>query len=110
MDCARPASIGLLVRLKLLLGRPRRLFLNVFRPGYVRRQLARRRGQCHRCGTCCNLGLRCPSLEFDGDGQAGCAIYDRRRSPNCRTFPIDERDLADRDVLSPHKPCGFWFE
>jgi len=24
-------------------------------------------------------------------------------------FPIDERDLRDRDIVSPDHPCGFSF-
>jgi hypothetical protein len=24
-------------------------------------------------------------------------------------FPIDERDLRDRDIISPDHPCGFSF-
>lgn len=31
------------------------------------------------------------------------------RPMNCRVFPIDERDLADRDLLHPEAPCGFHF-
>jgi hypothetical protein len=25
------------------------------------------------------------------------------------TFPIDERDIRDRDIVNPHNPCGFSF-
>ena len=28
---------------------------------------------------------------------------------NCRLFPIDERDLRDRDLVAPGAPCGFHF-
>jgi hypothetical protein len=28
---------------------------------------------------------------------------------NCRVFPIDERDLADRDLVLPDRECGFSF-
>jgi hypothetical protein len=24
-------------------------------------------------------------------------------------FPIDERDIRDRDIVNPHDPCGFSF-
>ena len=27
----------------------------------------------------------------------------------CRLFPIDERDLRDRDIIAPDTPCGFSF-
>jgi hypothetical protein len=29
---------------------------------------------------------------------------------NCRVFPLDERDLAERDMIMPGQPCGFYFE
>ena len=102
-------SLALWPRLKLLWGRPRRLIYNWFRGDYVQKSLSRRKGQCQRCGACCQLGSRCPALFYE-KGLACCKVYDRRKSPNCRTFPIDERDLADRNVLLPQKPCGYAFE
>ncbi|MFW6162004.1 MAG: hypothetical protein ACODAJ_04495 [Planctomycetota bacterium] len=103
-----PATLTLRQKLKLLWGRPRRLFLGLFRPGYVRASHARRRGECRRCGACCQLAIRCPHMIYE-DGLGGCDKYDRRRPLNCQTFPIDERDLADRDLLAPHCPCGYHF-
>ena len=102
------AKLGLWTRLKLLWGRPRRLYLNLLRPRYVQASLARRRGECRRCGACCQMGVRCIHLEYDGDLSA-CKRYDKYRSPNCRNFPIDERDLAERDLVAPHTACGFHF-
>jgi len=99
---------GILAALRLLWGRPRRLFLNVFRPAYVRDSLARRAGECRRCGVCCRMGLRCRFLRYDG-ALAACERYGRYRTPNCRTFPIDERDLADRDLVDPVHACGYTF-
>jgi hypothetical protein len=55
------------------------------------------------------MGNRCRFLEFDADGLSGCRVYDKRLSPNCKTFPIDERDLADRDAIMPDRPCGYHF-
>ena len=96
------------VRLKLFCGSVRRLFVNVFRPGYVRASLAQRRGECRRCGACCQLVCRCCFFR-DDDGIPSCAIYDRYRFPNCSSFPVDGHDLADRDLISPDIPCGFWW-
>jgi len=96
------------VRLKLLCGSVRRLFVNVLRPGYVRASLAQRRGECRRCGACCQLVCRCCFFR-DDDGIPSCAIYDRYRFPNCSSFPVDGHDLADRDLISPDIPCGFWW-
>jgi hypothetical protein len=95
------------VRPRLLLGTARRLFLNVFRPGYVRASLARRLGECRRCGACCQLVCRCAFFR-DDDGMPSCTLY-AIRPPNCSNFPIDPRDLADRDLVSPSIPCGFWW-
>ena len=94
------------VWLKLLKGTLRRLFWNVCRPGYVRASLAQRLGECRRCGTCCRLLWRCPYFH-DDDGIPSCRLYTRYRPPNCSNFPIDHRDLADRDLVSPNEPCGF---
>ena len=94
-------------RLQLWWGKVRRLYLATFRPGYVRESRARREGECQRCGACCALGVRCPCLRRNGHGTE-CAIHGVRPT-NCRLFPIDERDLADRDLLHPEAPCGFHF-
>ena len=91
--------------LRLRWGTYRRLYLNIFRPGYVRASLAQRQGECLRCGTCCYLLRRCVLLKSD-NGLPACNVYPVR-TPNCRYFPIDPRDLGDRDIVAPHTPCGF---
>ncbi len=93
------------VRLRLLWGTPRRLFWNVCRPGYVRANVARREGACRRCGACCRLVWQCPYLRYD-NGLPSCRIYHQFRPLNCSMFPIDHRDLADRDKVAS-QPCGF---
>lgn len=96
------------VRPKLVLSSARRLFLNLFRPGYVRASLAQRIGECKRCGACCQLVCRCFFFR-DGDRTPSCALYGRCRLPNCSNFPIDRHDLADRDLVSPDVACGYWW-
>ena len=86
-------------RIRRAWGVVRRFWLVHFRPGYVRSQLEKRRGECARCGDCCLIVCRCPFLK----GVNECTIYDKR-SLQCRKFPIDERDL--RDVPT----CAFRFE
>jgi hypothetical protein len=108
LETVREPDLSIWQRLKLLCGRPRRLLLQLFFRQYVRASLARRRGTCQRCGVCCRMGLCCPDLRYE-NGLAGCARYEKYRSPNCRNFPLDERDLAERDVVSPQRPCGFSF-
>jgi hypothetical protein len=104
----RPAKLPLWRRLLLLRGRARRWFLNHFRREYVQQQLAKRQGECRRCGACCQMGIRCWKLSY-GDGQSHCQSYNGRRSLNCRNFPIDERDLDERDLVAPDTPCGYHF-
>ncbi len=89
-------------------GKVRRWWLIHFRPGYVKKALARRRGECTRLGTCCHLGYRCFFLKHDENACAMCSIYEKRPQ-NCRIFPLDERDLRERDFLMPDHPCGYYF-
>jgi len=96
------------IRWRLLWGKVRRFCLALFRPGYVCRSRKRRRGECQRCGACCQLGYRCQFLRSAGDITECC--FHRLRPSNCRLFPIDERDLADRDLVAPDRPCGYRFE
>jgi hypothetical protein len=99
---------GFLVNFQLLFGCPRRSRENRFRKEWVQSNIARRTGQCHRCGACCRMGFRCPSLKYDADGQALCEIYDKRTNASCRDFPMSERDLTERDKVCT-RPCGFSF-
>ena len=95
--------------MRLILGTPRRLFWNLCRPGYVRESLAQRSGECKRCGACCRLVLKCIYFFYD-NGVPACRLYSKYRPPNCSRFPIDHHDLADRNLVSPHEPCGFSWE
>lgn len=96
------------LRFKLIMGTPRRFFWSVCRPGYVGASLALRRGTCRRCGACCRLVWRCRFFYHD-NGLPACKLYNRFRFPNCIHFPIDRRDIADRDHASPHTVCGYWW-
>jgi len=87
-------------------GKARRFYLVHFRPGYVQESITRRRGDCNRTGACCNLLFACPA--FTSKPLPTCRI-NAHKPKVCRMFPIDERDLADRDIMSPDVPCGFSF-
>jgi hypothetical protein len=100
-------ALGLRERMILGWGKLRRLYLSFLRPAYVRASLARRVGECHRTGACCKLMFTCPLLDQTAD-QARCSIHESKPRV-CRQFPIDERDLRDRDILSPGTPCGYSF-
>ncbi len=88
-------------------GKVRRFYLAHFRPSYVRESLARRVGQCNRTGACCNLMFTCPLLDRRAE-PVRCTIHEIKPKV-CRLFPIDERDLLDRNIVSPDHPCGFSF-
>ncbi len=49
----------------------------------------------------------CAFLKKDGFVGA-CGVYPVRPEV-CSLFPIDERDLRDRDLVMPDHPCGFYF-
>jgi len=99
-----------LEQLKLVKGKVRRFCLAYTPEGraYINRMRKRRRGECKRCGYCCLLVHRCVFLKRE-NGMAVCTIH-RLRPANCSIFPVDSRDIADRDQLAPHLPCGFFFQ
>ena len=101
------ASLTFRERATLGWGKVRRFCLAHFRPGYVRESLARRVGQCDRTGACCHLMFTCPLLDRRAT-PVRCTIHEIKPKV-CRLFPIDERDLRDRDIISPDVPCGFSF-
>jgi len=88
-------------------GKARRFYLAHFRPGYVRASIGRRVGECHRTGACCHLMFTCPLLDQKTD-PVRCSIHEIKPRV-CNLFPIDERDLRDRDIIAPDTPCGFSF-
>ena len=101
------ASLTFRERMILGWGKVRRFYLSHFRPAYVRRSLARRTGHCNRTGACCHLMFTCPLLDRR-TAPVRCSIHDIKPKV-CDLFPIDERDLLDRDIISPDAPCGFSF-
>jgi len=103
----KPSSLTFQERATLGWGKVRRFYLAHFRPAYVRESLARRVGNCDRTGACCNLMFTCPLLDRRSQ-PVRCTIHEFKPKV-CRLFPIDERDLRDRDILSPDVPCGFSF-
>jgi hypothetical protein len=77
------------------------------RPTEVERDMQRRRGQCNRCGASCKLLFRCPAFD-DSDGSPKCLIYNDRPGV-CGLFPISEKDIEERNLVSPSVPCGYVF-
>jgi hypothetical protein len=66
--------------------------------------LARRRGECNRCGACCKILFRCPFLGTDAEGQYTCRIYERRFA-QCRLYPLHRADLLELEGQ-----CSYTFE
>ena len=66
--------------------------------------LAKRQGECNRCGACCKILFRCPFLGTDADGQYTCRIYAMRFS-QCRLFPLRGADLRELG-----EECSYTFE
>ncbi len=84
-------------------GKLRRFVSANFRKQDVIDALALRRGECNRCGACCEILFKCPFLKKHGDGTSTCGIYEDR--PNqCRLFPIERRDLDE-----VRGQCSFYF-
>ena len=81
-----------------------RRFLNTnFRKQEMVAALALRRGECNRCGACCELLFKCPFLKKKSDGTSLCGIYENR--PNsCRLFPMEKRDIQELQGS-----CSYYF-
>ena len=84
-------------------GKIRRFVITNFRKRETIASLALRRGECNRCGACCELVFRCPFLKKNADGTSMCGIYENR--PNsCRLFPIERRDIEE-----VRGTCSYYF-
>ena len=91
------------LRAKQAQGKLRRFLRANFKKQEVIESLALRRGECNRCGACCEILFKCPFLKKHNDGTTTCGIYEDRPA-QCRLFPIDKRDLEEvRGV------CSFYF-
>jgi hypothetical protein len=90
-------------RARQVQGKLRRFVSINFRKDEVIEKLALRRGDCNRCGACCEILFKCPFLRKHDDGTSTCGIYEDR--PNqCRLFPLEQRDLAE-----VRGTCSYYF-
>jgi hypothetical protein len=81
-------------RVRQVRGKLRRFMQANFRKDEVEEMLELRRGDCNRCGACCEILFKCPFLKKHFDGSTSCGIYEDR--PNqCRLFPLQRRDLDE---------------
>ena len=89
-------------------GKIRRAWLIAFRKKTVLEKLSRRHGGCTRCGACCKILFKCPAYD-DSNGEPKCLIYNDRPGV-CGLFPLDPKDLRERDIVMPGTKCGYWFD
>ena len=84
-------------------GKLRRFVKANFKKREIIAELSLRRGECNRCGACCELVFKCPFLKKQADGSSMCGIYENR--PNqCRLFPTEQRDIAE-----VRGSCSYYF-
>ncbi len=102
---ARAVEEGKL-RVRQAQGKLRRFVHIRFRKEEVVERLALRRGECNRCGACCEILFKCPFLRKHRDGSTTCGIYEDRPD-QCRLFPIERRDLEE--LRERGSECGFYF-
>ncbi|MEJ7617559.1 MAG: YkgJ family cysteine cluster protein [Pyrinomonadaceae bacterium] len=90
-------------RARQVQGKLRRFVQITFQKDEVIASLALRRGDCNRCGACCEILFKCPFLKKHEDGTSTCGIYEDR--PNqCRLYPIQRRDLDE-----VRGSCSYYF-
>ncbi|MBI4835188.1 MAG: YkgJ family cysteine cluster protein [Planctomycetes bacterium] len=91
----------------LMWGKIRRMCIIYLTPRRTQEMLSQREGECQRCGACCKINFECPFLTNHTQA-AACKLYDSR-SKVCRYFPIDKRDIKDRNIVFPGTKCGYSF-
>jgi len=83
----------------------RRAFLKLFRPSYVRKQFATRKGVCGRHG-CCDLSYFFRNRDcLDPDDRTNC-LKRNDLPPECMLYPIDEKDK----IAETRGYCNFYWE
>jgi hypothetical protein len=65
--------------------------------------LAKRNGECTRCGACCKILLKCPFL-LEENGEYSCSIHGRHFA-QCQLYPLVPQDLKEIDG-----ECGYYFD
>src|SRR5215813_12491762 len=84
----------LAMKTRQLRGKVRRFIQAKFMNQDTEALLAKRQGECNRCGACCKILFRCPFLGTDSEGQYTCKIYETRFE-QCRLFPLHAADLRE---------------
>ncbi len=96
-------------RFSLLNGKIRRFFIGHFGKKRIKESLECRENECARCGACCKLLFKCLFLTVDDQGYYSCSIH-KSRPVNCRIYPVDMRDIRERNMIAPDTKCGYSFK
>lgn len=81
--------------------RLRRIFMLAVDKNYLEKKLAKRKGECLKCGKCCR---GCKYLDIK---TKLCKIYDDTPWFCHKNFPIDK---LDQKVFGVEGKCGYRFE
>ena len=92
-----------LFRARQVAGKVRRFFRANIYTARNDELLAKRRGECTRCGACCKILVRCPFLIEEPGPSYKCAIYGEHFN-QCRIYPLVPQDLQEIE-----EPCGYTF-
>jgi hypothetical protein len=68
------------------------------------------RGECNRCGACCQIQFQCSFMVRDPGDLTHCSIYQSDHAPKaCLVFPVDPLDLhtLQREI---GYVCTFYYE
>ena len=82
-----------------------RRYYHLFHKEKVTLSIKERKGDCKRCGQCCQASIRCPRLLYDNNNLAMCTIHDRRPGM-CELYPFNSRDFFSHIK----DKCGFFYK
>jgi len=77
-----------------------RRIISVIDKNYTKKKLAKRKGECKKCGKCCE------NCKFLNKKTNLCKIYDNRPWNCHKDFPLTKLDQKIWGI----KNCGYYFE
>lgn len=83
-------------RIRQLTGKFRRFYYASVATSGTAERLAKRDGDCNRCGACCKILYRCPFLAEPEPGVYACRIYGHHFA-QCKLYPLTPADLTEID-------------
>ncbi|MBI2026737.1 MAG: YkgJ family cysteine cluster protein [Deltaproteobacteria bacterium] len=89
-----------------LFGKFRRVYWSRFKDDKTDFFISQRKGDCTRCGNCCQIGYVCPAY----DTKSRLCTINKIKPLVCKLFPLTPLDIADRDSVSFNPQCGFYWQ